>query len=314
VHLLLFCLTRLQEKVLLAVARKNGVKSHHVLRAESAGRNKLRQKKEVRLRGKVYVYFYFIIMVTSSVFGWPAVAEKKPFLRAVIVYDNNRYDDRLKTDWGFSCYLEGLEKTILFDTGGKGKILISNLEKMGLSPEKIQVVVLSHIHGDHTGGLEELLSRNSRIEVWLPEYFPENFKEGVRKKGARLVEVSKTRQICRGAFTSGVIEGRISEQALVLDTDRGLVVITGCAHPGIVKILTEVKKSFQKDFYLVFGGFHLGGVSNAEIESIISQFKILGVKKAGPTHCSGDLARKLFADRFGEDYIRVGVGQEISLK
>lgn len=258
--------------------------------------------------------FVFTTVVASSVMGWPMVVENKPSIRAVVVYDNNRYDDRLKTDWGFSCYLEGLEKIILFDTGGNGKILISNLEKMGLTPEKIEVVVLSHIHGDHTGGLDELLSRNPRVEVWLPADFPEHFKAGIRKKGARVIEVSNTSQICRGAFTSGVIEGKISEQSLVLDTGRGLVVITGCAHPGIVKILTEVNKSFQKDFYLVFGGFHLGSFSRAEIESIISQLKILGVKKAGPTHCSGDLARKVFAETFGDDFIRIGAGKEISLK
>jgi len=255
----------------------------------------------------------FILMVTSSILSWPMVSENKSSLRAVIVYDNNRYDDRLKTDWGFSCYLEGLEKTILFDTGGDGKILISNLEKMGLNPEKIDVVVLSHFHGDHTGGLDELLKRNPRIEVWLPDHFPENFKEGIRKKGAAVIEVSKVQPICRRAFTSGVIAGHIREQSLVLDTDKGLVVITGCAHPGIVEILTRVKESFQKNIYLVFGGFHLAGTSGAEIESIISQFRTLGVKKVGPTHCSGDLARKLFAEKFAEDFLRLGAGREIAI-
>jgi 7,8-dihydropterin-6-yl-methyl-4-(beta-D-ribofuranosyl)aminobenzene 5'-phosphate synthase len=254
------------------------------------------------------------MMMPSSILGWPLVRENKSSLRAVIVYDNNRYDDRLKTDWGFSCYLEGLEKTILFDTGGHGRILISNLEKMRVTPEKIEVVVLSHFDGDHTGGLDELLSRNPRIEVWLPDHFPENFKEGIRKKGAQVVEVTTACQICRGAFTSGVIEGRISEQALVLDTDCGLVVLTGCAHPGIVKILAAVKESFQKGFYLVFGGFHMSRSTEAEIESTISQFRILGVKKTGPTHCSGDLARKLFSEKFGEDFIKIGVGKEIVIK
>ncbi|MGC8892981.1 MAG: MBL fold metallo-hydrolase [Candidatus Saccharicenans sp.] len=240
--------------------------------------------------------------------------EENSFLRALVVFDNNRYDDRFKTDWGFSCYLEGLEKTILFDTGGNGKILLDNLEKAGISPKKIQVVVLSHFHSDHTGGLEELLSRNPAIEVWVPAYFPENFKEGIRKKGARVVEVTTSRQICRSAFTSGVIEGPVNEQSLVLDTPRGLVVITGCAHPGIVKILSRVKELFPKNFYLVFGGFHLGGASPKEIESIIAHFEALGVKKVGPTHCSGDLPRKLFYEKYGEDFIQVGVGKEIIIR
>jgi 7,8-dihydropterin-6-yl-methyl-4-(beta-D-ribofuranosyl)aminobenzene 5'-phosphate synthase len=91
----------------------------------------------------------------------------------------------LKTDWGFSCYIQGLEKTILFDTGGRGEILVSNLEKMGLSPENIEVVVLSHYHGDHTGGLDEILRLNPRIEVWVPEHFPKDFKQRLREKGPK---------------------------------------------------------------------------------------------------------------------------------
>jgi 7,8-dihydropterin-6-yl-methyl-4-(beta-D-ribofuranosyl)aminobenzene 5'-phosphate synthase len=255
-----------------------------------------------------------ILMVASSILSWPMVSENKSSLRAVIVYDNNHYDDRLKTDWGFSCYIQGLEKTILFDTGGRGEILVSNLEKMGLSPENIEVVVLSHYHGDHTGGLDEILRLNPRIEVWVPEHFPKDFKQRLREKGSKIVEVSQSRKICPGTFTSGVIEGPIREQSLVIDTDHGLVIITGCAHPGIVKILSEIKESFKKSFYLVFGGFHLGGSSRAEIESIISRFKALGVKKVGPTHCSGDLARNLFSEKFGEDFIRVGAGKEIIIK
>lgn len=254
----------------------------------------------------------FLIGAVASV-GTSLTLESRPAVRIIVVYDNNRYDDRLQTDWGFSCYLEGLEKVILFDTGGNGRILTRNLEKLGLSPEKVEVVVLSHFHGDHTGGLPEILSRNSNIEVWVPDHFPENFKDRIRKTGARVVEVKEARQICHGVYTSGVIEGPIPEQSLILESELGLVVITGCAHPGIVKILKEVKRSFNREIYLVLGGLHLSGASGSEIESIISQLRYLEVKKVGPAHCSGDLARKLFAENFVEDFIRIGVGAAIAI-
>lgn len=235
-------------------------------------------------------------------------------LRAIVIYDNNRHDERLKTDWGFSCFVEGLEKSILFDTGANGQIALYNMEKLGIRPEKIDVAVLSHIHHDHTGGLEELLVRNSKIEVWLPHFFPSDFKDGVRKKGARVVEVEKSREICERASTSGVIEGWIKEQSLVLDTEKGLVVVTGCAHPRITNILARVKELFKKDLHLVFGGFHLAGFYKGEIKEIIAKFRDLGVQKVGPGHCSGDETRLLFAEEYQEDFIKIGVGKEVIIR
>jgi len=152
---------------------------------------------------------FSILTIVTNLFAGVTGMDNGSSLRAIIVYDNNPYDERLKADWGFCCFWEGLEKSIIFDTGANGQILLSNMEKLGIRPEQIDVVVLSHIHRDHTGGLEELLARNSKIEVWLPDFFPSDFKERVRKKGARVVEVDKPREICKGASTSGVIEGWI---------------------------------------------------------------------------------------------------------
>ncbi len=228
-----------------------------------------------------------------------------------VAYDNNPYDQSLKTDWGFSCFVEGLEKAILFDSGANGQILLSNLEKLGIHPEKVDAVVLSHAHRDHTGGLEEFLGRNSKIEVWLPHFFTPDFKDGVRKKGAKLVEVEAPRKICEGAYTSGVIEGWIKEQSLVLDTKKGLILMTGCAHPRITNILARVKELFNKDIFLAMGGFHLAGFDKTEIKGIIDQFRDLGVQKVGPCHCSGDEARALFYEEYKDDFVKIGVGKEI---
>lgn len=235
-------------------------------------------------------------------------------LRAIVVYDNNPCDERLKTDWGFSCFVEGLEKSILFDSGASGPTLLFNMKKLGIRPEKIDVVFLSHFHRDHTGGLEDLLIRNSNIEVWLPYFFPSDFKEAIRQKGAKVVEVEKSQEICKGASTSGVIEGWIKEQSLVLDTEKGLVVVTGCAHPRITNILARTKGLFKKNLCLVFGGFHLAGFYKPEIREIIARFRSLGVQKVGPGHCSGEEARRLFAEDYQEDFIKIGVGKEIKIQ
>ncbi len=239
---------------------------------------------------------------------------RKSSIEMLVVYDNNAYNKRLKTDWGFSCLIEGLEKNILFDTGANGQILLSNMEKLGIQPGKIDIVVLSHAHRDHTGGLENLIAQNSKIEVWLPHFFSSDFKHGVRKKGARVVEVETSREICEGAFTSGIINGWIKEQSLVLNHKKGLILITGCAHPRIINIISKVKELFKKEIFLALGGFHLAAFDKAEIKEIIKKFSDLNVHKVGPCHCSGNEARMLFHEKYQNKFIEIGVGKDIKIQ
>jgi 7,8-dihydropterin-6-yl-methyl-4-(beta-D-ribofuranosyl)aminobenzene 5'-phosphate synthase len=236
-----------------------------------------------------------------------------PTIHLSVVYDNNPYDEKLRTDWGFSCFVEGLEKSILFDSGADGRILLSNMEKLGIEPEGIDVVVLSHAHRDHTGGLRDLLSRNPKIEVWLPHFFGSDFKEGVLEKRARIVEVKESREICKGAHVSGVMEGWIKEQSLVLVTEKGLVLMTGCAHPRIVHIVARVRDIFEKDIFMALGGFHLAGFEKKEIRAIIRSFRDSGIETVGPAHCSGDEARALFLEEYEQDFVEMGVGKKISI-
>jgi len=235
-------------------------------------------------------------------------------IKLSVVYDNNPYDERLQTDWGFSCFVEGLGKSILFDTGTNGRILLANMKTLDIRPEKIDVVVLSHAHRDHSGGLEDLLLRNRNIEVWLHSNFGGDFIEKIRKKGAEVIEVEGRQKICEGAFSSGVINGWIKEQSLVLDIKNGLHIITGCAHPRIVNVISRVEESFKKEIRLVMGGFHLAGFEKPELREIIDRFRELKVQKAGPCHCSGEDARMLFQEEYGDDFLEVGVGKEIEIR
>lgn len=238
----------------------------------------------------------------------------RPPLQLTIVYDNNPHEERLETDWGFSCFIQGLEKNILFDTGTQGRILLSNMDKIGIQPDAVDLVILSHNHRDHTGGLEALLGQNSKIQVWLPSFFPSSLKEGAREKGAELVEVKDFQKIFEGAYTTGVVEGWIKEQSLILEAASGIIVITGCAHPRITKILSLTKEQLKQNIYLALGGFHLAGFDKNEIKAIIAAFRDLSVKKAGPCHCSGDEARKYFGEEYKENFIQIGVGTRIEVR
>jgi 7,8-dihydropterin-6-yl-methyl-4-(beta-D-ribofuranosyl)aminobenzene 5'-phosphate synthase len=232
-------------------------------------------------------------------------------VRLTIVYDNNAYDERLETAWGFGCYIQIDNVTVLFDTGGDVRIPLSNMAKLNLPLEEIDVVVISHIHGDHTGGLFKVLELNSKVKVYLPASFPIEFKERVREYGCELIEIKNALKICSGLATVGELNG-IKEQSLIVSSSKGLIMVTGCAHPGIVNVLKKAKELTGRDIYLAIGGFHLSRKSEKTILSIIEELKRLGVKKVAPCHCSGDLARRLFKGKFGEDYIEAGVGARYS--
>jgi len=243
-------------------------------------------------------------------------------LDLTIIYDNNPYqpaeqqagNEKLETRWGFSCLVEGLEKTILFDVGGEGLVLLKNMKKLKIDPETIDIIILSHIHYDHIGGLSDFLNKNSDVTVFMPRSLPKSVKEKVKNAGAKLVEVHKSTQICPNAYSTGELGTWIKEESLVLKTKKGLVIITGCAHPGIVNIIKKAKKLFKDDVYLVLGGFHLSGMSISKIKKIVEDFKDEKVEKVAPCHCSGDLARKLFEKVYGRNFIPAGCGKKIKIK
>jgi len=231
-----------------------------------------------------------------------------------VTFDNNQYKDGLKTSWGFSCLIKGAVKTILFDTGGDDSILLENMKKLEIDSEEIDLIVLSHIHGDHIGGLGGFLRINPKVYVYLPKSFPLSLKRNIEKYGTKVVDVQKPIQICKGIYSTGELGTWIIEQSLIIHTDKGIVVITGCAHPGIVKIVEKAKDIIKDDVLLLMGGFHLGNKNSKQIETIISSLKNIGVKYVGPCHCSGDNARELFEKEYQKNYINIGVGKVINTK
>jgi 7,8-dihydropterin-6-yl-methyl-4-(beta-D-ribofuranosyl)aminobenzene 5'-phosphate synthase len=228
-----------------------------------------------------------------------------------VIYDNYVTKPGTKSDWGFSVLIVGFDKEVLFDTGTKPEIFESNLHTLGIDPSGINILVLSHEHGDHTGGISSLVKMKTGIPVLMPNSFSPGFKQQMVGLGLKPVMIEAPSMICPNLYTSGEFKYEIPEEALVVDTKKGLVVLTGCAHPGIISMLTKIKNDFGKNIYMVCGGFHLMYKPDEEIKTIISEMKKLGVVKCGATHCTGEKQIKLFKDAFNENYVELGTGNKI---
>jgi 7,8-dihydropterin-6-yl-methyl-4-(beta-D-ribofuranosyl)aminobenzene 5'-phosphate synthase len=228
-----------------------------------------------------------------------------------IIYDNTDPEEGFEAQWGFSCVVTGCSKTILFDTGGKGDVFLKNLAAAGISPSDIDIVVISHKHWDHIGGLGALLSENPGVTVYVPASFEKDLKKSIAEGCSSLVEVTDPVEIIPGVYSTGDMTGTVREQSLAIATDGGTVVITGCAHPGIARIVERASETSKSGILCVMGGFHLGGASKSQLETIAGKFDENGVRFCGASHCTGDDSMDYFRHRYGEDYIRLGAGRVI---
>jgi 7,8-dihydropterin-6-yl-methyl-4-(beta-D-ribofuranosyl)aminobenzene 5'-phosphate synthase len=181
---------------------------------------------------------------------------------------------------------------------------------VGVNPGRIQSLAISHNHRDHTGGLSSLLKAGSNPTVYLLPSFPNRFKRSVGRK-THVEDVKPGQFLAEGLYTTGEMHNHIAEQSLIIQTRKGLVIVTGCAHPGIVKIIERAKNLYDGPVYLVMGGFHLRGKNDFEMTAILADFRRLGVVKVAPSHCTGDRAIARFAEAYGEDYFQSGAGRII---
>ncbi len=268
--------------------------------------------------------------------------------RVSILYDAFGKSSPLRKDWGFSALVEYSGKRILFDTGNNAEIFAHNVKVSGVDLKKLDFAVISHRHGDHTSGLNYLLNVNPDIRIYapkegfgvfgatlpgtfyrrdssLPDYMryydgrsPETMIFGTPWSGANFVWIDSLTEVAPGIYvistvsnTPGTLELR--ELSLAIRTSIGLVLVVGCSHPGIEKIL-EASIAIDKHVHLILGGFHLVTTEDAEINRVATvlrdQWK---VDRVAPGHCTGEATFSALQKAFVDQYCYAGLGSVIEL-
>ncbi len=213
-----------------------------------------------------------------------------------IVYDNTPASPGLEKDWGFAALVSRGAARILFDSGTRPDIFMRNLAALEIDPSSLEQVFISHRHPDHTGGLAPLQAKNPRLKLHWPD-------------------PTEPYEILPGFRSTGALPGAAREQALVIDTPKGLVVITGCSHPGVVNLVeAAVRQHGGKPVRYLTGGFHMLQDPPEKIEAAIAALKKLRVERISPTHCTGEPAAKMFRDAFGARFEPAGAGKMIRLE
>ncbi len=212
-------------------------------------------------------------------------------MKVTILYDNTIYQAGLVSDWGFSALVEANNHTILFDTGGNGKILMGNMKKLHINPLIIDTVFISHHHFDHVGGLSAFLNANNQVRLFSPSSFRgvKNVKENIY--------IEKPRELYENIFTTGELEN--IEQSLIVKTTKGLVVIVGCSHPGLDTIKKQAE--YFGSVYAIIGGFH--GFKKPDI--------FQDTTFIAPTHCTQ--YKSIYHKTYPEKILEAGVGKTIEL-
>ncbi len=213
-------------------------------------------------------------------------------MKVTILYDNCLSKQGLKPGWGFSALVEFEDgRPLLFDTGADGATLFHNMKELGINPEDIGTIVISHAHGDHTGGLWDILEVNRDAEI----YPPASLSLGIQ--GRKVTPVRQPVQIAEGVFSTGELKG--IEQSLALSTDKGIVVVAGCSHPGVSTILNAASE-FGEVCGIV-GGLH--GFSNFD--------RLRSLSLICPCHCTQ--YKMELGQLFPEQYVACGAGLELEL-
>ena len=222
--------------------------------------------------------------------------------------------ERKTLRWGIS-FLIG---DVLLDAFGREGIFQENVRRFKIDLSCVKHVVISHEDWDHIAGLRDFLKTHPKTRVYICKKSGKALKELVLGSGGLLVEIDKPRKISRKIFSLGQMRadtkrGILYEQALIVKSRNGFSVVTGCAHPGIVRIVRQAIKTFGRKIYAVCGGFHMKGNTQKENLKIIAEIQALCVKKVIPLHCTGASARQLFRKFYKKGFIFLREGQAINL-
>jgi len=285
-----------------------------------------------------------VVVTMTAVVGTAAAAG--PENQITILYDAFGKDGSMQKDWGFSALVEVAGKRILFDTGNDRDIFAANVKAKKVDLTKLDFVVLSHRHSDHMAGLAYVLSVNPKVKIYAPKegfgiygsslpssfyrkdealppdmrYFdgrpPAVMTFGSAWQGANFELIDKTTEIAPGitliALVSDVPGTReLKELSLAINTSDGLVLVVGCSHPGIDKIV-EAAATINPKIHLIAGGFHLVAASDDAISKIVATLKdTFKVENIAPGHCTGEPTFAALKQAFGDHYIYAGIGTSL---
>lgn len=268
--------------------------------------------------------------------------------RITILYDAFGKSSPLTRDWGYAALIEDGGKRILFDTGNNAQIFEHNVKALGVDLRNLDFVVISHRHSDHSSGINYLLTINPKIKIYVPDepwglfargvgndfyrkdpslpadmrYYggnpPETLEGGTPWPGGNFIPVSQKTEVAPGVFvipgvstTPGTLE--LKELSLAIKSPKGLILIVGCSHPGIEKIL-EASTAIDRHVHVIFGGLHLIKTTDPEISRLATalrdQWK---VDQLAPGHCTGEPAFAAFRKAFGDQYLYAGLGSVLEL-
>jgi len=280
-----------------------------------------------------------------AVTGKPALAAEP---RITILYDAFGNDTAMKKDWGFAALVEVAGKRILFDTGNDAEIFAANVKAKGVDLTNLDFVVLSHRHSDHMAGLNHVLSVNPKVKIYAPRegfgiygsslpsrfyrkdeslppqmrYYdgkpPEVMKFGTAWQGANFETIEQTTEVAPGVTLIALVSDapgtrELRELSLAMNTPEGLVLVVGCSHPGIEKIV-EAAVAINPKIHLIAGGLHLVAAQDDAIAKTVAALKdVFKVENVAPGHCTGEPTFAALKQAFGDRYIYAGVGTSLLL-
>jgi len=263
--------------------------------------------------------------------------------RITILYDAFGRDAAFTKDWGFSALIEHGGKRILFDTGNDAATFAANVRAAKVDLRKVDFVVISHRHLDHTAGLEHLLSVNPTVSIYAPKeafgpfgsalpsgfyrkdgsladherYFdgkpPELLRFGTAWPKAKFIPIDADTEVAPGVRLIALVSDtpgtkELRELSLALSTPKGIVLVVGCSHPGIEKIVESAARIDQR-VELVVGGFHMPAAPDDQIARVATALHdTWHVERLAPGHCTGEPTFAQFRKLWGPNYLYAGVG------
>jgi len=275
-------------------------------------------------------------------------ATPEPKSQITILYDAFGADPSMSKDWGFSALVEVAGKRILFDTGNDAGIFAANVKAKGVDLKTLDFAVLSHRHSDHMAGLNYVLSVNPTVKIYAPKegfgiygsslpssfyrkdeslppemrYYggspPQVLKFGAAWQGANFELIDKTTEIAAGMTLIALVSDapgtkELKELSLAINTPAGVVLVVGCSHPGIERIV-EAAAAINPKIQLIAGGFHLVAASDEVIAKAVAALKdTFKVENVAPGHCSGEPTFVALKKAFGDRYLYADLGTSLAL-